>query len=189
MTRLFLVRHGEPEAAWGGGDGDPGLSAAGLTQAELAAQTLAGLGPLAVLSSPMRRCQETAAPFARLIGRAAQLEPRVSEAPTPPGVGDRRAWLQQNFPRQGGAARSWDDLDTHLRDWREDVLSYVRAIETDTVAFSHFIAINVIAGAALGRDETIVCKPNYASITEIEVAPTGLRLVRHGAEMVVGEVR
>jgi len=189
MTRLFLVRHGEPEAAWGGPDEDPGLSAEGRAQAEVAAQALAGLGPLAVQSSPMRRCQETAAPYAQLIGGAVRLEPRLSEVPTPPGVGDRRVWLQQNFPWQGGAARGWDDLEAHLRDWRQDVLSYVRAIDADTVAFSHFIAINVIAGAALGRDETIVCKPAYASITEIEVSPTSLRLVRHGAEMVVGEVR
>jgi len=190
MTRLFLVRHGEPEAAWGGADNDPGLSDAGRAQAERAAAELAAaVGKVALLSSPMRRCQETATPYARAVGAPARLERRISEVPTPPNVDDRRIWLQQNFPWRGGPARAWAEVGPPLRDWRGDVLNYVRSIGEDTVAFTHFIAINVIAGAALGRDETIVCKPDYASITEIEITPSGLRLVRHGAEMILGEVR
>jgi hypothetical protein len=54
--------------------------------------------------------------------------------------------------------------------------------------FTHFIAINVIVGAALESNETIVCKPGYASITELAVEGQ-LRLVRVGEEMRTGEVR
>src|SRR5688572_27744295 len=98
MTRLFLIRHGEPEAAWGGATADPGLSAAGRDQAARAAAALADLGPLAVVSSPMKRCRETAAPFEARTGQKALIEPRVSEVVAPSNVRDRRVWLVENFP-------------------------------------------------------------------------------------------
>jgi broad specificity phosphatase PhoE len=62
-------------------------------------------------------------------------------------------------------------------------------IRDDSAVFTHFIAINVIAGAALGVEHTIVCTPDHASITEIEVKEGVLRLVRHGAAMRVDDVR
>lgn len=189
MSRLFLIRHGEAESAWGGDDDDPGLSAAGQAQAAETARELAGIRPLALLTSPMRRCLDTAAPYERLVGRRASVEPRVSEVPTPAGIADRRVWLQENFPWRGGAPRSWETLDPHLKAWRETLLGCLCEVESDTVVFSHFIAINVAVSAALGRAETIVCKPGYASITELEVSPSGLSLVRMGAEMTGGEVR
>lgn len=189
MSRLFLIRHGEAEAAWGDENDDPGLSAVGHAQAAATAQELVRLGPLALLTSPMRRCLDTAAPYERLVGQTATIEPRVSEVPTPAGVGDRRVWLQDNFPWRGGPPRSWGTLDPYLEAWRETLLARVHEIEQDTTVFSHFIAINVVVGAALKRVETIVCKPGYASITELEVSPSGLSLVRMGAEMTGGEVR
>lgn len=189
MARVFLIRHGEAAAAWGGDDDDPGLSAAGHVQAAAAAERLAGLGPLAALSSPMRRCRETAAPYELRRGGPALIEPHVSEVPTPSGVADRPSWLRQNFPWRGGEPRLWTSLDSNLKAWRDAVLARVRAIDEDTAVFSHFIAINVIVGAALDRPETIVCKPGYASITELSVSPSGLQLVRFGEEMQTGEVR
>ena len=42
MARLFLIRHGKPEAAWGGDQVDPGLSERGRAQAARAAEALAG---------------------------------------------------------------------------------------------------------------------------------------------------
>jgi broad specificity phosphatase PhoE len=187
MTRLFLIRHGEPEAAWGVAD-DPGLSAAGRTQAEAAAGALTP--DLASLSSPMRRCQETAAPFEARLGARARIEPRVSEVATPGDIPDRRAWLGETFPwRDGAPGRDWATLDAGLHRWRADALDAVRAITADTAVFTHFIAINAIVGAALGRNETIVCRPNYASITELSVEHGVLRLVALGAAMSEGDVR
>lgn len=189
MARLFLIRHGEAAAAWGGDDHDPGLSDLGRSQAEQAAGALVGLGQLRVLCSPMQRCRETAAPYLAKAGVEALIEPRVSEVPTPAGMADRRVWLQQNFPWRGGAPRSWRETDARLLPWRHALIDCVSAVGEDTAVFSHFIAINVVCGAALGRDETIVCKPDYASITQLEVSNGVLRLVRHGAEMQMGEVR
>ena len=189
MARLFLIRHGEAAAAWGGDDHDPGLSELGHAQAEKAAGTLRNLGPLHVLCSPMQRCRETAAPYLARAGADALIEPRVSEVPTPADVADRRVWLQRNFPWRGGAPRSWRDIDVRLLTWRQALIECVSTVREDTAVFSHFIAINVVCGAALGRDETIVCKPDYASITELQVIDGALRLVCHGAEMQEGELR
>lgn len=189
MTRLFLIRHGEPEAAWGGPVNDPGLSDAGRIQAQAAAAALKTFGGLHIVSSPMRRCVETAAPYAELCAQKPALEPRVSEVATPADVSDRRAWLAQNFPWQGGQARAWSDLSPALAAWRAQVLGYVRAIDKDCAVFTHFIAINVIVGAALGRDETIVCKPGYASITELASEGGEISVVRLGEEMRIGDVR
>src|SRR5690606_23323806 len=115
-------------------------------------------------------------------------EPRVGEVATPEGVTDRRAWLQQNFPWRGSARRLWADLDPTLRDWRNDVLAWARGCEQDCAVFSHFIAINVIVGAAAGGEATIAFRPDHASITEITSSGGRLQLVRLGAEMSVGEV-
>lgn len=190
MARLFLIRHGEPEAAWGGADHDPGLSETGRAQAAAATRYLSTLGPLAILSSPMRRCRETASPYEAAASVVARIEPRVSEVRTPPGVADRRAWLMHNFPWRGeGPPRLWRDADAALHAWRDDVVGAVREIDADTAVFSHFIAINAIVGAALGADTTLVWRPGYASVTELDVSAGGLRLVRRGEEMQTGEVR
>jgi broad specificity phosphatase PhoE len=189
MARLFLIRHAEPAAAWGGAVDDPGLSEFGRRQAETASTQLANAGKLAVLSSPMRRCRETAEPYARVRGLEPGQEPRVSEVATPAGVGDRRAWLLQNFPWQGGPARHWSDLAPELSAWREQMLGWARTLVDDSAVFTHFIAINVLVGAALARNETIVCKPGHASITELDVDDGRLRLVRLGEELRSGDVR
>lgn len=189
MTRLFLIRHAEPETGWGEADPDPGLSERGHAQAAATARMLQGLGDLAVVSSPMRRCRETADAFLTLRGGAALIEPRVSEVVAPAGVADRRAWLAQTFPwRDGVARRSWADVDPALRAWRDEVVACARSFERDCAVFSHFIAINALASAALGRDETIVARPDYASITEFVLDEDGLRLVKLGAEMNAGAV-
>lgn len=61
--RLILVRHGQVEGGFEGryvGSTDPGLSAAGLRQAEELTARLAPGRPDLILTSPQRRCIETA---------------------------------------------------------------------------------------------------------------------------------
>jgi|CXWL01.1.fsa_nt_gi broad specificity phosphatase PhoE len=189
MSRLFLIRHGEPQQAWGVGEADPGLSDRGREQAAAAARALLWAGPLLALSSPMRRCRETADVFVSAAVIGPRIEQRVSEVATPLGVEDRRAWLQENFPwSTGSASRKWRSLDPQLHQWRQDLLDAARALEGDCAIFTHFIAINTIVGAALGRDETIICRPNYASITELALENDVLRVVSLGAEMEIGGV-
>ncbi len=159
-------------------------------QAAGATATLAALGPLMIVSSPMRRCRETAAPFEVKIGANARIEPSVSEVVAPAGTGDRRAWLRENFPWDAGVPRkTWREVDPVLRGWRDSVVSSMLTLTEDAAVFSHFIAINALASAAMRSDDTIVCVPGYASITEFDVRGGALSLVRFGETMVQGEVR
>jgi broad specificity phosphatase PhoE len=191
MARLFLIRHGEPEAAWGGVVDDPGLSDRGKAQAEAAAEALAARGALAVLTSPLRRCRETAAPYLAGPGQqVATIAPWFGEVVTPLGVADRRAWLMENFPwRAGAGARAWSSVDPALRDWRDEVVRKASAIDADTAVFTHFIVSNVLVGAAMKCAETIAFRPDYASITELDVRGGVLHVRRLGIEMRDGEVR
>jgi alpha-ribazole phosphatase len=68
MTRLVLVRHGEPEDWVRGrcyGQLDPGLSARGREQIEWTKHWLAGLSSAAIYASPQRRALDTVALVAR----------------------------------------------------------------------------------------------------------------------------
>lgn len=187
MIRLFLIRHGEPQAAWGEAD-DPGLSALGHAQARAAAAALPE--GLAIWCSPMARCRDTAAPYETRSGVGARIEPRVSEVATPAGVPDRRVWLQENFPwRAGAGERVWPSLAPELQRWRAQVIAAVCEATSDTAVFTHFIAINALVGAATGDSATIVCRPNHASITELALNAGTLRLIAMGESMHGGDVR
>src|SRR3982750_4419635 len=87
MSRLFLIRHGKPAATWGEADEDPGLDATGQAQAEAARDALLALPadqrPTRVVSSPLRRCRETAMPTAEALGVEIEIDPFVGEIPTP----------------------------------------------------------------------------------------------------------
>src|SRR5262249_28579904 len=70
-TRLYLVRHGEPDDAWRGrcyGRLDVGLSPSGRAQAERTAAWLGAAPIAAVYASPLRRALESAAPIAAAHG-------------------------------------------------------------------------------------------------------------------------
>ena len=186
MIRILLIRHAQPEGAWGVAD-DPGLTERGRAQAEGAAMMLARVAPLFLVSSPLRRCRETAGPTVALFGQEAVIEPRVAEVRTPTAAADRRAWLAARFADD--ASTLWTDLEAETRAWRDELLACVRGWRTDTAVFTHYIAINVLAGAATGREETLVCRPAHASITELALENGALRLVALGAQMPDGVAR
>lgn len=190
MPRLFLVRHAEPAAGWGGDALDPGLSERGCEQAEAVAKALSRLGALEVVSSPMLRCRETATPYAALSGAPPRIEQRVSEVVAPAEVSDRRVWLRETFPWDDGIARrQWRDVPAELRAWRDGCGDALRDMRADTVVFTHFIAINAIASAAMNSSNTIVFRPGHCSITELALSHGVLRVVRLGDEMQSADVR
>src|SRR5260370_38161599 len=82
MARLVLVRHAEPTATWGDHP-DPDLSETGREQAETVAVRLAPRGPVPIVTSPLLRARETAAPLARRWGRDATRHAPAGGIPTP----------------------------------------------------------------------------------------------------------
>jgi broad specificity phosphatase PhoE len=177
MARIRMVRHGRAEAGFGESM-DPALDALGREQAEAVAQRLSGIGPVPILSSPLRRTRETAAPLAKLWKREPAIEVAVAEIPSPKGMTleERVTWLRKLM---GG---SWHDASRDLAMWREDCIATVAAIPADTVIFSHYVAINVIAGAATSDDRVVVFSPDNCSVTVFETDGQTLRLIEKGNE-------
>lgn len=183
MARLYLIRHGRPSSTWGGDDEDPGLDEAGRAQARAARDWLlsrpAPERPRLVVSSPLRRCRETAEPTAEALGVAVQVEPLVGEIPTPKALPAeaRPGWLGMAF--QG----TWDAIEGDLDydAWRGDI---VRALagRGHTAVFSHFVAINAVVSKLTGVDQVLAFRPDHASITVLETDGEALRLIERGAE-------
>lgn len=173
---IYLIRHGEAAASWGEHP-DPGLSEQGSLQADAVAKKLMGFKISNALTSPMARCQETAAAFAQVSGLTIPIEPRVTEIPTPQDVGDRRTWLRALM------AGNWVDTPGLVKTWHNDLLEAVGALQNETVVFSHFIAINAIVGHLTGSDAVTVFRPNYCSVTVLEQTSSGLTLIERGESL------
>ena len=105
------------------------------------------------------------------------IEPRVAEIPSPSEVlSERAAWLGRVM------ADRWSNLDPGLRDWRQAMIDCVGNYTEDCVVFCHFIAINVIVGAATGADEMITFRPDNGSVTRILADSGTLRVIELGRE-------
>ena len=177
MTRIYMVRHGKAAAGFGE-DMDPGLDELGHGQARAVAQRLGTLGPLPILTSPLRRTQETAAPLAKMWVRTPTIEPAVAEIPSPKGMTleDRVQWLRKVM------AGSWRSVTPELAVWREACIASVAALADDSVIFSHYVAINVLAGHATNDDRVVNFSPDNCSVTTFETDGAKLRLVERGSE-------
>jgi broad specificity phosphatase PhoE len=183
MSRVYLIRHAKPSATWGGDDDDPGLDEQGQSQARKAAETLLALPPeqrpTRVVSSPLRRCQETAKPFAEAIGAAVEIDPAVGEIPTPSALSaeERGPWLRAAFTGQ------WADIkgDLDYDAWRHAALKAVASREHAAV-FSHFVAINGVLTALANEPQVITLRPDHASISVFDLEGGVLTLVERGPE-------
>jgi broad specificity phosphatase PhoE len=176
-ARLRLIRHGEAVAEQEE-DHDPGLSAAGADQAATLPRLFDGDLPQQLAVSPLRRTRETAMPLAEAFGLACRIEPAYGELPWRDGqtVVDRSTDLRREL------AGHWAELDEARRRWREELIAKVLSEEGDVAIVTHFVAINVLVGVALGDDRIVVTRPRNASLTEIAVEAQGLRIVRLGAQ-------
>lgn len=181
MIRVHLVRHGRASAGWDT-DPDPGLDATGRDQAAATAERLARLDPMTIVSSPLRRCRETAGFLAERWDRPLDtiaIAPAVREIPSPPGIpmGERVEWLRRAM------AGTWSALGSEYTDFRDDVVRFVGERPSDTVVFSHFIAINAVIGHCIGDDRLVIDSLDNASVTVVDVvAPGELRLVERGRQ-------
>ena len=187
MTLIYLIRHGRPKSAWGAGDPDPGLDGVGEMQACAVADRLMALAPadrpVHVVSSPLRRCRETAQPTARALGVEIEIDPAVGEIPTPARLAeaDRPAWLRAAL--QG----AWTDIDGDLDydQWRRAVADAL-ANHPGAAVFSHFVAINGVLSTLSGEARVITYRPDHAALTTLRVRGQGLELVERGAEAATG---
>ena len=184
MTRIYMIRHGKPSSTWGeNADPDPGLDAQGQAQAEAAADALMALDvavrPGRVFSSPLRRCRETAQPFADRLGVQVEIDARFGEIPTPAALSEaeRGPWLRGAFTGR------WRDIqgDLDYDAWRRSVAEAVAA-QPGAAVFSHFVAINAAVTTVIDDEHVLAFRPDHASISVFDAGPDGLRLVERGPE-------
>ncbi len=183
MSRVHVIRHGRPASTWGGADEDPGLDAEGRAQAEAVARDILALPdserPNRVVSSPLRRCRETAQPLAEALGVEIQIDPRVGEIPTPAALSaaERPDWLREAF---GGR---WEEVAGDL-----DYVAWTRSVAGALVehggaaVFSHFVALNAAVSAATGDPKVAAFRPDHCSLTVFEIEGYRLILSRKGRE-------
>lgn len=187
MPRLYLIRHARPASTWGGADDDPGLDEVGRAQALAARDALLALPaaerPKRVVSSPLRRCRETAEPTAQGLGVEIEIDPVVGEIPTPRALAaaQRPDWLRRAF------AGTWAEIEGDLDygAWRDAI---VKALcrRGDTAVFSHYVAINAVVSRLAQDERVLVFRPDHASITVLETDGEALTLVLRGAEAATG---
>jgi broad specificity phosphatase PhoE len=169
VATIRLVRHGQAAAGWGD-HRDPPLDDVGREQAEVVAVGLASFGPLPIVTSPMLRCQQTAAPLASRWGCMPLVEPDVGEVTSPVGDLDGRVeWLR------GFLSGTWATVDDATTGWRDRVLDWTTAAPDDCVVFSHFVAINAVIGHATG-DDRVTCR-RIANTGVTTISNDGGRLV------------
>ena len=175
------MRHGRASAGWDTAL-DPELDDLGRSQAQDAASKLDKIfagNEVEIISSPLLRCQQTAKPFAKLVSADVRICSEVAEIPSPVGIemSDRVDWLRKVM--QG----NWADLGANYLEYRDSILKFVRAIDQNTVIFSHFIAINAIVGSMIKDDRLVIHKLDNCSITILEIVSDGaLRIVQSGHE-------
>lgn len=182
MARVLMVRHGRAAAGWNV-DPDPGLDELGRSQALAVATELVPRGRMDVVTSPLLRCQQTAFPTATAWGVEARIDPRLGEIPSPDGytLENRVEWLREAMAGTWGqvAARSGE----HYGEYRDTVALAVSGLRTDTVVFSHFIAINAVIGRATGDDRVVIASLDNCSVTTFDVGPDGsITLVETGGQ-------
>ncbi|MGW5424573.1 histidine phosphatase family protein [Streptomyces sp. NPDC003943] len=165
MTTLVLLRHGEtlltPERRISGSGGsNPGLSPAGRRQARAAADALAHRGGIeAVVTSPMRRCQETAQPVAARLGLRVQVEPDLREADFGAWEGltfaevrerypdDLTAWFASPEAPPSGAGETMRQITRRVAAVRDGLLA--RHAGATVLVVSHVVPVRTLIRLAL----------------------------------------
>jgi broad specificity phosphatase PhoE len=184
MARIYMIRHGEAAAGWSE-DKDPGLSDLGRAQSEVAAKAIMSqeASALPIMSSPLRRCQETSVPLSAAWGQTTIIEPRVAEIPSPNlSLEERGVWLREIMTGTWAETEAPIGHDLNLVGWKQSVVDALLDLKSDTVIFSHFIAINAAVGHALDDPRVICFRPDNCSVTIFETQGNKLSVLEQGRE-------
>ncbi|MEV6686047.1 bifunctional RNase H/acid phosphatase [Streptomyces sp. NPDC051130] len=183
---FVLLRHGEtaltPQKRFSGSGGtDPGLSEAGRRQAAAVAGALAARGTVeAVVSSPLRRCRETAQAVADRLGLPVAVEEGLRETDfgaweglTFAEVGERfpddlKAWLDSPKAAPSGGGESFTAVTRRVSAARDRLLS---AYAGRTVLLvTHVTPVKTLVRLALGAPPESLFKMELSAASLSAVA-------------------
>ncbi|MER5780900.1 bifunctional RNase H/acid phosphatase [Streptomyces mobaraensis] len=197
-TTFVLLRHGEtaltPQKRFSGSGGsDPELSPAGRRQAEAVAAALAARGTIqAVVSSPLRRCRETAGAVAARLGLDVRVEEGLREADFGAWEGltfaevrdrypaDLDAWLASTKAAPTGGGESFAAVARRAALARDRLLT--RYAGRTVLLVSHVTPIKSLVRLALGAPPESLFKMELSAASLSAVAyyadgNTSLRLL------------
>lgn len=173
-ARLRVVRHAR--AAIDDVQTDPGLCLAGAQEAMALARMLQSDPPTRLRVSPRLRARETAMPLSALCALEREVVVAYDELPWKDGQGPRERSADVRRFLEG----DWGAADDHIRRWREALIAAAMGERGDVVVVTHYVAINVLIGAAINDRRVHVFSPANTSIAEFRVASGGLHLVARG---------
>lgn len=163
---LVLLRHGEtaltPEKRFSGSGGtDPELSATGRDQAARAAEHFAALGTVQeIVSSPLRRCRETAAAVADRLGLDVRIDEELRETDFGAWEGltfgevrerygdDLTAWLASPDTAPTGGGESFAEVAERVAAARDRIVA--RYAGRTVLLVTHVTPIKTLVRLALG---------------------------------------
>ncbi|WP_406381090.1 bifunctional RNase H/acid phosphatase [Streptomyces sp. NBC_01618] len=163
---FVLLRHGEtaltPEKRFSGSGGsDPELSATGRDQAERIARSLAARGTIEeIVSSPLRRCRETAAAVAARLGLEVRIEDGLRETDFGAWEGltfaevrerygpDLDAWLSSAKAAPTGGGESFAEVTRRVAATRDRLTT--RYAGRTVLLVTHVTPIKTLVRLALG---------------------------------------
>jgi probable phosphoglycerate mutase len=184
MTELLLIRHGLPESHVQ----HPGLSPEGVEQARRLGEWLKGANVDVLVTSPMRRAQETTAVMADHMGRTVDAV-----------VEDLREWDTDLPPRAYQAVESMDPMDPRalaIAEGRYD--DFVPALDVEAfraraagvlqelldrwpveriAAVCHGGIMNAMVGSVLQTPQLFWYNPGYTSYSRLRRMPGGRTVV------------
>ena len=194
VAELLLIRHGDaipgPDEIIPSGvyDNLP-LSSIGREQAQSLAERLGGMHFDAIYSSPLKRCQQTAAPLAERLGLTPVIVPNIQEIrigeirPLPTDLNDLQALtkaLQQrqfDIVRIAGETGNWDAIENSepSKAFRQRVVTAIDDIAAKhagqrVLVFAHGGVINAYAADVLGLEKDFFFPCANTSITLIRAA-------------------
>ena len=195
-TTLVLVRHGATSHSLekrfsGTGGQDLPLDEAGVAQAHAVAEWVGRHGGVdALVTSPLRRCRETAAAIGEVVG----LEPQVVDGLRETSFGDwdghtfaevrekwpaeLEAWLSSTAVAPPGG-ESFDAVARRVRRARDQLIAEHPG--RTLVAVSHVTPIKMLVRTALGAPLSAIYRMELSegSVTKISWFPDGLASMRH----------
>jgi 2,3-bisphosphoglycerate-dependent phosphoglycerate mutase len=181
---LLIIRHGLPvRVDDAGGPADPELSDEGRRQADLVARFLADEGITAVVTSPMRRARETAAPLASILGTEPQVDDELAEYDR-----DQHFYVPieelkaARDPRYEAMIRGEHEGEVDPIAFREIVTVAVeRVIEANpggkVAIVAHGGVINAYASHVLGLASPLFFLPHYTSVNRFLCSRQGHRSI------------
>ena len=184
---LIIVRHGRPVRIEGAdGIADPELAPVGLKQAEAVADCLQALEIDLVVSSPLLRARQTAAPLLKRLSLDAQIIADLAEIDR-----DSDTYVPMEELKNSGG-EEWQSIiddpdsmhgDVDIDAFADRVHAAFEKIISDNpgktvVVFCHAMVTMCFLQRMLGYDDMYGIRIDYASVTHVQASRNGARSIR-----------